>query len=168
MTDKEGKADAQPFHLVLLASDLVGYRNLCRLITDAHIDGYYYKPRIDREHLAKYAEGLIGLSACLNGEVARALQVEDWDLARAVAGEYRDILGPDRFYPTSRITAWSSAGPSSSCGSLPRSACGSSSRTTSTTSIAARRRPTTSCSASGPATTSTRPAASSSKPTPST
>jgi len=98
MTDKEGKADAQPFHLVLLASDLVGYRNLCRIVTDAHIDGYYYKPRIDREHLAKHSAGLVGLSACLNGEVARALEVEDWDLARAVAGEYRDILGPDRFY----------------------------------------------------------------------
>ena len=49
MTDKEGKADAQPFHLVLLATDATGYRNLCRLVTDAHIDGYYYKPRIDRE-----------------------------------------------------------------------------------------------------------------------
>ena len=69
MTDKEGKADAQPFHLILLAKDLVGYRNLCRLVTDAHLDGYYYKPRIDREHLARYSEGLIGLSACLGGEV---------------------------------------------------------------------------------------------------
>jgi DNA polymerase III subunit alpha len=98
MTDKEGKADAQPFHLVLLATDLIGYRNLCRLVTDAHIDGYYYKPRIDREHLARHSQGLVGLSACLNGEVARALEVEDWDLARTVAGEYRDILGPDRFY----------------------------------------------------------------------
>jgi len=98
MTDKEGKADAQPFHLVLLASDLTGYRNLCRLVSDAHIDGYYYKPRIDREHLARYSEGLIGLSACLNGEVSRALEVEDWDLARTVAGSYADILGRDRFF----------------------------------------------------------------------
>ena len=98
MTDKEGKADAQPFHLILLASDLVGYRNLCRLVTDAHLDGYYYKPRIDREHLAKYSEGLIGLSACLNGEVSRALEVDDWGLARSLAGEYGDILGKDRFF----------------------------------------------------------------------
>ena len=66
MTDKEGKADAQPFHLILLAQDLAGYRNLCRLVTDAHIDGYYYKPRIDREHLARHSEGLIGLSSCLS------------------------------------------------------------------------------------------------------
>jgi DNA polymerase III subunit alpha len=98
MTDKEGKADAQPYHLILLASDLVGYRNLCRLVTDAHIDGYYYKPRIDREHLAKHSEGLIGLSACLNGEVSRALEVDDWDLARTVAGEYGEIFGKDRFF----------------------------------------------------------------------
>ena len=82
MTDKEGKADAQPFHLILLATDSTGYRNLCRLVTDAHLDGYYYKPRIDREHLAQHSEGLVGLSACLNGEVARALEDEDWDLAR--------------------------------------------------------------------------------------
>ena len=55
--------------LVLLAKDWTGYQNLCRLVTDAHIDGYYYKPRIDKEHLAKYSEGLIGLSACLGGEI---------------------------------------------------------------------------------------------------
>ncbi len=68
MRDREGKADAQPFHLILLATDMTGYQNLTRLVTDAHIDGYYYKPRIDREHLAKYSAGLVGLSACLNGE----------------------------------------------------------------------------------------------------
>ena len=49
MNDREGKADAQPFHLILLAKDMTGYQNLCRLVTDAHLDGYYYKPRIDRE-----------------------------------------------------------------------------------------------------------------------
>ena len=98
MVDKEGKADSQPFHLILLAKDYRGYQNLCRLVTDAHIDGYYYKPRIDRDHLAKYSEGLVGLSACLGGEVAKALEVDDWELARHVAGEYRDILGPDNFF----------------------------------------------------------------------
>lgn len=98
MRDREGKADAQPFHLVLLARNWTGYQNLCRLITDAHLDGYYYKPRIDREHLARHAEGLIGLSACLNGEIPRALAVDDWEAARRLAGEYRDIFGPDGFY----------------------------------------------------------------------
>src|SRR6476659_5945798 len=98
MTDKEGKADAQPFHLILLAQDLVGYRNLCRLVTDAHIDGYYYKPRIDREHLARHSEGLIGLSACLGGEIPRALEIEDWDSARRLTSEYQDILGKGNFF----------------------------------------------------------------------
>ncbi len=98
MTDKEGKADSQPFHLILLAQDWTGYQNLCRLATDAHLDGYYYKPRIDREHLARHSAGLIGLSACLSGEVAKALEVDDWELARKVAGEYGDILGKDRFF----------------------------------------------------------------------
>jgi DNA polymerase III subunit alpha len=98
MTDREGKADAQPFHLILLARDWTGYLNLCRLITDAHVDGYYYKPRIDREHLARYSKGLIGLSACLTGEIPRALEVDDWESARRLAGEYKDIFGPDGFF----------------------------------------------------------------------
>jgi len=98
MTDKEGKADSQPFHLVLLATDMTGYQNLCRLVTDAHIDGYYYKPRIDREHLARYSQGLVGMSACLGGEIPKALEVDDWELARRLAGEYGDILGKDRFF----------------------------------------------------------------------
>jgi DNA polymerase-3 subunit alpha len=98
MRDKEGKADSQPFHLVLLAKDLVGYRNLCRLMTDAHLDGYYYKPRIDREHLARHAEGLVGLSACLGGEIPKALETDDWELARKLAGEYGDIFGPGNFF----------------------------------------------------------------------
>jgi DNA polymerase-3 subunit alpha len=98
MTEKEGKADAQPFHLILLAKDLVGYRNLCRLVTDAHVDGYYYKPRIDREHLARYSEGLVGLSACLGGEIPRALEIEDWDSARKLTAEYQDILGTGNFF----------------------------------------------------------------------
>ncbi len=98
MRDKEGKADAQPFHLVLLAENWTGYRNLCRLVTDAHLDGYYYKPRIDHEHLARHSEGLIGISACLGGEIPKALEVDDWELARKLAGLYNDILGPDRFF----------------------------------------------------------------------
>ncbi len=98
MRDKEGKADSQPYHLTLLAKNLVGYRNLCRLMTDAHLDGYYYKPRIDREHLARYSEGLIGMSACLGGEIPKALETDDWDLARRLAGEYGDIFGKGSFY----------------------------------------------------------------------
>ncbi len=98
MSDREGKADAQPFHLILLAKNWTGYRNLCRLVTDAHLDGYYYKPRIDREHLARYSEGLVGLSACLGGEIPKALEVDDWAGARRLAGEYGDIFGPGNFF----------------------------------------------------------------------
>ena len=98
MRDRDGKLDDKPYHLVLLAKDWTGYQNLCRLVTDAHIDGYYYKPRIDKEHLARYSEGLIGLSACLGGEIPRALESDDWDGARRLAGEYSDIFGKDGFY----------------------------------------------------------------------
>jgi DNA polymerase III subunit alpha len=98
MTDREGKADAQPFHLVLLARDTTGYQNLCRIVTDAHLNGYYYKPRIDREYLARHSEGLIGLSACLNGEIARALETDDWVSARSLAGSYGEIFGPGNFF----------------------------------------------------------------------
>src|SRR5437870_7409824 len=98
MADREGKADAQPYHLILLAKDWTGYQNLCRIVTDAHVDGYYYKPRIDREHLARYSEGLIGLSACLNGEIARAFETGDEELAKTLAGEYSDIFGKGRFF----------------------------------------------------------------------
>jgi len=98
MTDREGKSDDKPYHLILLAKDWTGYQNLCRLVTDAHLDGYYYKPRIDREHLARHAQGLIGLSACLNGEVARAVETGDQDEARRVAGAYNDIFGQGNFF----------------------------------------------------------------------
>jgi DNA polymerase-3 subunit alpha len=98
MRDKEGKADSQPFHLVLLAENWEGYQNLCRLITDAHLDGYYYKPRIDHDILARYSKGLIGSSACLGGEIAKALEVDDWELARKTAGMYGEIFGKDHFF----------------------------------------------------------------------
>jgi DNA polymerase-3 subunit alpha len=98
MHDKEGKADSQPFHLVLLAETWEGYQNLCKLATAAHLEGYYYRPRIDHEILAKYSKGLIGSSACLGGEIAKALEVDDWELARKTAGMYRDIFGRERFY----------------------------------------------------------------------
>jgi DNA polymerase-3 subunit alpha len=98
MSDRDGSKDSQPYHLVLLAKDRTGYLNLCRLVTDAHLDGYYYKPRIDREHLARHSEGLIGLSACLNGEIARALETDDQASARRIAGAYSDIFGSGNFF----------------------------------------------------------------------
>ena len=98
MTDKEGKADADYYHMVLLAKNEVGYRNLLALTTAAHLDGYYYKPRIDKELLAKHADGLIGTSACLGGEVLRRLGEGDERAARQAADDYRSILGAENFY----------------------------------------------------------------------
>ncbi|HEX2142212.1 MAG TPA: DNA polymerase III subunit alpha, partial [Candidatus Limnocylindria bacterium] len=98
MTDKEGKTDADYHHMVLLAKNAVGYRNLLALTTAAHLDGYYYKPRIDKELLARHSEGLIGTSACLGGEVLRRLAAGDERGARQAADDYRSILGPENFF----------------------------------------------------------------------
>src|SRR3712207_4495396 len=86
------------FHTVLLAKNEQGYRNLLKLSTRAHLDGYYYKPRIDRELLAEHKEGLIVTQACVSGEVNRRLTQKDKDGARAAAAWYRDLLGPDHYY----------------------------------------------------------------------
>jgi len=98
MARKTDGPRATAAHLVLLAADATGYANLIRLVTAAHLEGYYYKPRIDREILARHSKGLIGLSACLKGRVAECLSAgNDADAARA-AGEYAEILGKDNFY----------------------------------------------------------------------
>jgi DNA polymerase-3 subunit alpha len=96
--EKEAKVDANPYHMILLAKDLTGYRNLMTLVTKAHLDGYYYKPRIDKELLAQHSEGLIGTSACLGGEVLKRLADGDERAARQAADEYRSILGKDNFF----------------------------------------------------------------------
>ena len=97
MDQKEGKADAD-YHMLLLAKDEVGYRNLLALTTAAHLEGYYYKPRIDKELLAKHAQGLIGTSACLGGEVLKRLAQGDEQGAAEAADGYRSILGDQDFY----------------------------------------------------------------------
>ena len=86
------------FHFTLLARDEVGYRNLVKLISTAHLDGFHYRPRIDKELLATHAEGLIGLSGCLASEVNSALQSDNLEKARQSAAEYRDILGRENFF----------------------------------------------------------------------
>jgi len=95
---KEGRADRDPFHLVLLARDQEGYANLVKLVSKAHLDGFYYKPRIDHELLAEHAQGLIGLSGCLGGEVPQRLLAGDAEGALAIAREYAQILGPDGYF----------------------------------------------------------------------
>jgi DNA polymerase-3 subunit alpha len=85
------------FHLILLAQNHTGYRNLCRLLTAAYKEGLYYKPRIDKEILAELSDGLIALSGCLSGEIARALRADRYDKAKELAQSYAQIF-PDRFY----------------------------------------------------------------------
>lgn len=88
----------RPNHLVLLCENERGYRNLVKLASAAYIDGFYYKPRIDKGLLAQHSEGLIGLSACLRGEVAAALMEDRYDAARQSAYDLRDIFGKGNFY----------------------------------------------------------------------
>lgn len=85
-------------HLILLARNEEGYKNLLRLSSRAYAEGFYYRPRVDRELLAEYAGGLLGLSACLKGEIASALRRGDTAAAREAAGFYREALGPENFY----------------------------------------------------------------------
>jgi len=96
--DKEGKIDTDPYHLVLLAKNEEGYRNLLKLVTHAHLDGYYYKPRIDFELLKEHHEGLICLSACLAGQVPQLLMNGNVKEAEEVAKKYAELFGPDHYY----------------------------------------------------------------------
>ena len=85
-------------HLVLLAETDEGYLNLAHLNSRAHLEGFYYKPRIDKEILREHARGLIGLSACLHGEVNQLLSAGNIDQAERAADEYAEILGRDNFF----------------------------------------------------------------------
>jgi DNA polymerase-3 subunit alpha len=95
--DKSGP-QTETNHLVLLAETDEGYSNLIKLVSAGYTEGFYYRPRIDKELLAKHAKGLIGLSSCLKGEVASALRVEQARPALEAAARLRDILGPKNFF----------------------------------------------------------------------
>ncbi|MCR5563704.1 MAG: DNA polymerase III subunit alpha [Desulfovibrio sp.] len=84
-------------HLILLAQNNIGYHNLVKLISRSYIDGFYYKPRVDKDLLRRYAEGITCLSACLAGEIPEAILASDLDRAKELIGEYRSIY-PNRFY----------------------------------------------------------------------
>src|SRR5215831_8454860 len=93
----QGGSDAA-YHLLLLAQDLEGYKNLIKLSSIAYREGFYYKPRIDKEVLRQYSKGLIATSACLGGEVCSAFMKRDAKVARHAAETYAQIFGPDRFF----------------------------------------------------------------------
>jgi DNA polymerase-3 subunit alpha len=95
--DRTADAD-RPHHLVLLCENERGYRNLVKLASAAYLEGYYYRPRIDKDLLARHADGLIAFSACLKGEVASALTAGRYEAARQVAYDLRDIFGKGNFF----------------------------------------------------------------------
>jgi DNA polymerase-3 subunit alpha len=86
------------YHLILLARNLTGYQNLIKLVSKAYLEGFYYKPRMDKEILKEHHEGLIALSGCLSGEIPYLIGQKDMDGAMAVAGEFQEIFGKDHFY----------------------------------------------------------------------
>ncbi len=94
----DNETDEASFHLILLAKDNKGYKNLVTLVTRAYTEGFYYKPRIDIDLLEQYSGGLIALTSCLKGEVPFYLQKGMLDVARERALRYKHILGPDNFY----------------------------------------------------------------------
>ena len=96
--DAPAKTDRKNYHIVLLAKNEVGYKNLQRLVSYGHLQGFYYNPRIDRKVLREHSEGLIGLSACLGGHISRMISGGDMDGARERVREYADIFEPDSYF----------------------------------------------------------------------
>ena len=97
--DREmGSGEDRYYHLVLLAENNIGYSNLMKIVSKGFVDGFYYKPRVDYEVLSKYHEGIIALSACLAGEVARMLQRGMYEEGRAAALRYQEIFGKGNFF----------------------------------------------------------------------
>jgi DNA polymerase-3 subunit alpha len=96
--DKVHKLDSNPFHLVLLCENEVGYKNLLKLVSLSYIDGFYSKPRVDKELLRKYSSGLIALSACVAGEIPRLLENASYEDAVKSLFEYKEIFGENNFF----------------------------------------------------------------------
>lgn len=96
--DKESGIDSKRCHITLLAKNGIGYQNLMKLTTLANLEGYYYKPRMDKEILRKYAEGIICLSGCPASEIGQALRANDIEKARELVKEYQEIFGKDNYF----------------------------------------------------------------------
>ncbi len=96
--DKVHGMDNERYHLVLLCKNNEGYKNLIKLVSEGWVNGFYTKPRVDKDILEKYHDGLIALSGCLAGEVARALQRNDYEEAKNVAKWYSDVFGKGNYY----------------------------------------------------------------------
>ncbi len=97
-TTQDGARQKPYHHLILLAESYAGYKNLIKLSTAGFLEGFYYRPRIDKELLKEHSEGIVCLSACLAGEVPTLLRSDRFEDARKVAAEFRDLFGPDRYW----------------------------------------------------------------------
>jgi len=95
---KNPGADEKRNHLILLAKNQTGYRNLIKLTTSAHLEGFYYKPRVDKEILKECSEGIIAASACISGEISKAILAKNIQKAEATIGEFQEIFGKENFY----------------------------------------------------------------------
>lgn len=98
MRDKNPGVDDRRYHLTVLARTTEGYYNLMKLVTKSHLEGFYYKPRVDKNLLHEYSQGLIALSGCFSGEIARAIQNKKIDKAEHLIREYQEIFGKENFY----------------------------------------------------------------------
>lgn len=96
--DKDPGTDNKRYHLTLLAKNMQGYKNLMRLVTLSHLEGFYYKPRMDKEILRKYSEGIIALSGCLGGELSSALRNKDLEKGEKIIEEYQEIFGKENYF----------------------------------------------------------------------
>jgi len=96
--NKEPHIDARRYHLTLLAKDLIGYRNLIKIVTKANLEGYYYKPRADKELLRECHDGLLCLSGCMGGELSRVILNGQGGEAETIIKEYQEIFGADNYY----------------------------------------------------------------------
>ena len=97
LTDKEPGIDNKRYHLILLAKNLQGYKNLMRIVTTANLEGYYYKPRVDEDLLRKYSEGLICLSGCMGGKLSRSILAGNDEKVEKIIQEHKDIFGENYF-----------------------------------------------------------------------
>ncbi|MEG0309674.1 MAG: DNA polymerase III subunit alpha, partial [Eubacterium sp.] len=98
LTQKEGNLDTNPYHLVLLAENNDGYKNLMKIVSEGFIDGFYYKPRVDHDYLKAHHEGIICLSACIAGEIPRFIINGNFEKANELCQVYQEIFGKDNFF----------------------------------------------------------------------
>ena len=98
MRDRDPQLDSKSYHLLLLAQNQAGYQNLLKIASAAQLEGFYYRPRIDRDFLAAHSEGIICTSGCLASEIPRMVAEGREETARELVGWYQDVFGPERFY----------------------------------------------------------------------